>query len=73
MFIIKVKKLSELKAERAGEAKMSEELKDAEEELRDAQSKISAIKNKDKIDAVQRDIQQKQKELNSLRGPKDEM
>tara|TARA_Y100000310_G_scaffold308415_1_gene351499 strand:+ start:6619 stop:7458 length:840 start_codon:yes stop_codon:yes gene_type:complete len=65
---IKVKKLSELKAERKGEAKMSEELKDAEEELRDAQAKINAINNKDKIDSLQEELEQKQRELMALKG-----
>jgi len=65
---IKVRKLSDLKAQQDDEAKKSEDLREAEEELKDAQSKINAIKNKDRIGDLERDIQKKENELKGLRG-----
>jgi len=65
---IKVKKLSELKAERQDEAKESDELRAAEVELKKAQARIAALKNKDKIDDLQKELEQKQKEIMALRG-----
>jgi len=65
---IKVRKLSDLKAQQDDEAEKNEALRDAEEELKDAQSKINAIKNKDRIGDLERDIQKKENELKALRG-----
>ena len=65
---IKVTKLSDLKAQQAQASAKDEELKGAEEELKQAQAKIDAIKNKDKIADLQAEIDQKQKELKELNG-----
>lgn len=63
---IKVKKLSELKAERQEQEVENEELKRAEAELAAAQAKIDALKNKDKVEAVNKQIEAKKKELAEL-------
>lgn len=64
---IKIRKLSEMKAEQKEINQTAEELKQAEEELRKAQEKINSIRNKDKIEELKQEIARKEQELISLR------
>lgn len=63
---IKITKLSELKAQQEANAIKDEELMKAEEELKIAQAKISAIKNKDRISELQNEIEERKRELERL-------
>ncbi len=65
---IKVTKLSELKAQQESNAVKNEELLKAEEELKEAQAKIYAIRNKDRIVELQEEIEAKKRELQELGG-----
>ena len=65
---IKIKKLSELVNEREEESRTNKELQEAEENLRKAQIQINALKNKEKIDQIEEEIEKKKKELSELRG-----
>lgn len=65
---IKITKLSELKAQQQSDAAKNEELKRAEEELRDAQRKITSLKNKERIDELRKEVEEKQRELADLSG-----
>lgn len=67
---IKVKKLSELRAEQKEETPENyhEMLEDAQRKLEDTQRELNQLKNQDKIRETEKKLQQDQQELRKLKG-----
>lgn len=68
---IKVRKLSELNAERNEERRKGNELKEAEERLKDAQAKVNKLKNKGKVRELEEKIEEEKEELERLKDSDD--
>lgn len=63
---IKVRKLSELGSEEDSASLHSKDLVKAEKRLREAEAEINRMKNQDKIDSIQKKIEEQQRELRRL-------
>lgn len=68
---IKVKKLSELNAEREEEKRKGNKLKEAEEKLKEAQQEVNRLKNKTRVKELEERIEEERKELEKLKEGED--
>lgn len=68
---VKIRKLSELNAEREEEKRNNNELREAEARLRDAQARVSKLKNKDKVRELEEKIEEEEEELERLKDSDD--
>ena len=68
---IKVRKLSELNAERSEERRKNDELKEAEKRLKEAQQEVNKLKNTGKVKELEERIKEQQEELKRLKDSDD--